>query len=67
MRVFDAAGRPVAEVEPHLVTPAWLLPEDIAERLQAVADGYRQHVRAAVVFSCIMAESGPLEGGRDAR
>ena len=60
MRVYDAAGFPVADVEPHLVTPAWLLPEDIWEQLQAIADGYRQHVRAAVVFARIMA--GPSDG-----
>ena len=60
MRVYTATGFPRAEVERHLVTPAWLLDEDIREQLQAIADGYRRHVQAAVIFSLIMAE--PVHG-----
>ena len=54
--VYTATRLPRAEVERHLVTPAWLLDEDIREQLQAIADGYRQHVAAALVFAQIMAE-----------
>ena len=60
MRVYDATGFPLGHVEPWQIRPAWLLPEDVRKQLQAIADGYRQHVQAAVIFSLIMAE--PVHG-----
>ena len=54
VEVFDACGQPLGSVERWRICPRWLIDPDLAARFQAIADRYRVHAAAAVVFASIM-------------
>lgn len=60
VEVFDACGRPLGSVERWRICPRWLIDPDLVEKLQAIADRYREHVDSAVIFASIMTP-GPTE------